>query len=135
MAEASLEIVGIPPLLNLIDDLVDMVELLTSPTEEAHELLEERLRTYPSPPAGSSYERTFRLMNSWQSNVIMLSSGMMGRTRSRGIHYNEYVQDDDHQAAAHVGRWPTVQSVAADSEGEVLDIYEASVQARIRAVP
>lgn len=130
-----LEVRGIPELQALIKDLTDMERILEDPTSEAHEIIEQRIKEYPSPPPGSTYQRTYQLQNSWQSTVLMLSNGTMGVTRSQGVNYNLYVQDENTQATVHAANdWPTIQNVPSEKEDEIFSIYERYIQARIDRV-
>lgn len=122
MVNLDIDIRGLAELRGLLKKLADVVDQLRTPTEEALNLLKERMQAYPAPPANSKYERTNNLKNSWQENVI-LSSPVLG-SLSSNIPYGPYVQDAENQAGIHQGRWQTVQSVEEDERGNVIALYE-----------
>ena len=103
---------------------------LKEPTVKATILLKDAMREYPSPPPTSTYTRTFRLRNSWRRRTIVRGR-ILGRVFSDHPDYNEFVQARKTQAAVHQGRWQTIESVAEDSEQEILGIYDDFIQSRL----
>jgi hypothetical protein len=85
----------------------------------ADDVLEE-LRFYPPPPPNSDYERTYRLRNGWQMNIVPATGGftieiLNTATDKRGRPYSKYVKGSlvkaraaaaKAQAWMHKGRWP-----------------------------
>jgi len=69
--------------------------------------LQRELRTYPPPPMGSKYVRTFNLKRNWQYAVLSPTSAEIGNAAI----YAGWVQGVE-QAAVHVGRWPMAVTVA-----------------------
>lgn len=80
-------------------------------------ILEQGIRPYPPPPPGSTYDRTYRLFNSWHSNVP--SGGDLFIVESSGVDYAELVQQRSTQAWMHRNRWQTVEDVAEEREAFV----------------
>lgn len=113
---------AVAKLLQLRQALLD----LSKPTQEALDLLKERMQIYPPPPANSKYDRTFDLKNSWQTTVL-LSGATLGKLTSN-IPYGPYVQDADNQAGIHQGRWQTVQQVEQEEDANITAIYERELE-------
>ncbi|MGB5052683.1 MAG: hypothetical protein WBO46_27275 [Caldilineaceae bacterium] len=85
-------------------------------------LLLRDLRTYPAPPANSTYTRTRTLSNSW-SREFSDFRGFVG-SNGRIAPYNRFVQDADKQARIHRGRWTnTVQGVAQRRKGAIVKFF------------
>lgn len=129
---ASIEIVGLQPLIAKLGKLEDLLSELAEPTRELLELLKLKMQEYPPPPSGSKYIRTYNLRNSWQENII-LSGSVLGTLQS-DIRYGPYVQDMEQQAAIHQGRWQTIQSVSRETEDEAVEIYESYLKELIAAL-
>lgn len=79
------------------------------------------------------YRRTNTLQKSW--SIVMRGTGIniVGGVSSSGekAPYNRYVQDDEFQAQIHQGRWRTVQQIAAASEGNIQNMFEARIRAAV----
>lgn len=127
MADAHVTLEGLEWLLALLDTLGKPERFMDEPTRQALGMIAERARTYPGEPAGSRYERTFNLQDSWEP-IYTLSGGELGRVRSGGLNYNRYVMDAEYQAAIHAGRWTTVQEIAAELENPIAELYEKALQ-------
>ncbi len=133
MAEALVEVRGLPELLKLVGDLQGMENIIGKAAEEVADLHYEKMRHYPPPPPGSTYIRTFKLQNSWRKQVI-LHGDMLTKVQSTSPHYNKYVQSRPDQAQVHQGRWQTAESVQEDTDEEVTEILDAAVQEHINNV-
>jgi hypothetical protein len=124
MAEAGIEVKGLDDILAQLKAIgPDLHETLRPAAEEVLSLLQADMRDYPPELPGQRYERTFDLQHSWQTEEGT-SDTELGRVVSYGPEYNRQVQDEDHQAGIHAGRWQTVQSVARDREAQVQAIVE-----------
>lgn len=99
---------------------------LSKPTQEALDLLKERMQRYPAPPPNSKYKRTYELKNSWQTTVI-LSGATLGKLTTN-IPYAPYVVDEEDQAGIHQGRWQTIQQVAQEEDVNITAIYERELE-------
>ena len=62
--------------------------------------LQRELRTYPAPPDGSRYIRTFNLKRNWQYAVLSPTAAEIGNAAT----YAGWVQGVE-QAAIHQDRW------------------------------
>lgn len=103
---------------------------LKEPTVASTKLLKERMQFYPPPPPNSSYIRTGNLGRSWKRRTI-LNSRTLGKVFSDHPDYNKFVQGGSTQAGIHRGRWQTDDSVASESENEILTIYDDFIQSRL----
>jgi hypothetical protein len=82
--------------------------------EDATVLIHRQMQTYPPQRAGSMYKRTNTLRASWLRRISGQGNEIVGEVVSSGntAPYNRMVQDADHQAAVHRGRWTnTAQEV------------------------
>lgn len=127
MSGATIEIRGLDVIQAALGRIDNLLADMAEPTRETLELLKRRMQDYPPPPAGSKYVRTYRLRNSWQEDII-LSGNVLGRLESVNVPYAPYVQDEQHQAQIHQGRWQTRQQVAREEEQNVLALYEVYIQ-------
>lgn len=96
-------------------------------------LLVAELTKYPAPPAGSRYERTFKLKRGWERAAPV--TGGKGFQLINSIGYVPYVQGDANgggQAAAHRDRWETAASIAHRLQEEVMAAYEDAVREAIQ---
>lgn len=112
-------VTGLGPIQERLENLDSISDQLATPTREALAFLKERLQIYPPPPSGSTYERTYRLRNSWEETLVL-----GGGSITSDVEYGPYVMSEGEQARVHVGRWQTVQGVAMDAESAVIAIYE-----------
>lgn len=80
---------------------------------DATVLLLRDMKTYPAARPGSSYKRTGKLRDSWTRRVDGLGFDVTGLVGSDPLvaPYNAEVQHPDLQAAIHVGRWQTTETV------------------------
>ena len=69
--------------------------------------MQRELRTYPAPPQGSKYKRTFNLKRNWQYAVLSPRSAEVSNMAA----YAGRVQGIE-QAPVHVGRWSKMVDVA-----------------------
>lgn len=80
-------------------------------------MLLSELRTYPSPPASSTYRRTGTLRSGWVANVETA-----GIQLSNTVDYAKWVQDERTQTAVHQRTgWPTAQAVARKTADKMVD--------------
>lgn len=81
---------------------------------DAQSLLLRDMKTYPAQRPGSEYVRTGKLRDSWSKTRISGSgidiSGGVG-SDPQVAPYNVQVQHPEFQAAIHVGRWQTTETV------------------------
>lgn len=80
------------------------------------------LQRYPSPPAGSTYTRTFELQRGWNKPVRRV--GRFGKVLANETTYGPFVQQRQTQARVHKGRWQTVEDVL-----EQVDVNKAAERA------
>jgi len=100
---------------------------------DATALLLRELKTYPSPPAGSTYKRTRALSNSWHKEIEgrgLQIRGIVGSNQNIAPH-NRVVQDEVMQAAIHRGRWQTAQDVLQRNEQNIRGMFNARVRAAL----
>ena len=106
-------------------DVSEVVKKLDPKTMEKHlavaidgaaDLIRADIKTYPAPPAGSTYRRTGRLGASWAKRV---DRAALRAVIGSNIAYAPYVQDKDRQAWMHKGRWQTAHDVARRKAAEV----------------
>lgn len=133
--DVSVKITGLERLKPYLRELGNLDGGLNAPTRDALVMLQSRLREYPPPPAGSRYIRTYNLRHSWITELLRQPNGVLGQVASFGVPYNRYVMDDTRQAPVHQGRWHTVQSVSAEKQAEVQDIYSRYIDNELRKSP
>ena len=95
--------------------------------EDTMTLLLRDQRTYPSPPADTTYRRTFTLQKSWSREIIESGDSIRGRVGSNpnAAPYNRYVQDEAMQARVHAGRWTnTVQGTVRARQATIQGFFE-----------
>jgi len=100
---------------------------------DATALLVRELKTYPSPPAGSTYKRTRALSNSWHKEIEgrgLQIRGIVGSNQNIAPH-NRVVQDEVMQAQIHRGRWQTAQDVLQRNEQNIRGMFNARVRAAL----
>lgn len=122
MAE-SVEVRGLTELLEKFEDLERALAHLTDPTQEAVDLLLDRVQFYPAEPPNSTYERTYNYRDSWEQDVSTSGQSTVGRLFST-ISYGPYLKDEEEQAAIHEGRWPTLQEDVSSEEDNILALYD-----------
>ena len=89
-------------------------------------LLLREQKTYPPKRAGSKYERTQVLKNSWsKSGPRREGTAIVGEVGSSGqtADYNKYVQDQTQQASIHRGRWTNTAQETARRNGATIQRY------------
>lgn len=72
----------------------------------------EQVRTYPPPPAGSTYRRTGTYFRSFKIESVGRGYRMSSDARQKGRRYTTYVgglQDGSGQARVHNGRWMKIR--------------------------
>ncbi len=121
MADVGISIKGLQKMLEITGRIEDLEDELRKPTDKVLSLLLTRVRTYPPPPPGSKYIRTFRFKNSWRKKVI-LGGGILGLVESLEPRYNVLVMSAKEQAMIHTGRWETDEEIARgfDNEAEAV---------------
>lgn len=77
---------------------------------------------YPSPPAGSTYRRTYTLRDGWGVADVTQRATMFGASIVNGVSYAPYVVGSDDQAWMHQGRWRTEDDMA-DAWEQVLEMH------------
>jgi DNA-binding beta-propeller fold protein YncE len=78
------------------------------------------LQHYPSPPSGSTYQRTYKLRFGWRVNSWDAGTKTV---IVNDVEYAPYVQGDNSQAWMHQGRWKTVS-----------DVIQSNMQGAMKAV-
>lgn len=103
---------------------------------DATRYLLNQMRTYPPQRVGSAYIRTNMLKGSWHVPPFQgRGLTLVGRVSSNGnvAPYNRLVQDRDHQAAVHRGRWTnTAQAVSERSERTINQMFQSRLDAALR---
>ena len=96
-------------------------------------LLLREMKTYPAPPADSTYRRTGTLGKSWSRKVEGRGYDITGIVGSNGAMapYNRYVQDTEFQASIHQDRWVTIQEAAERHEGAIQSFFESRIRAEM----
>ena len=90
----------------------------------------EQASVYPSPPPGSTYQRTYQLQRGWERAVPILDNDGTVMRLINSVTYEPFVQDADEQAAIHQGRWVTTQQIADDnSEAARVSFEDAAARA------
>ena len=100
---------------------------------DATALLVRELKTYPSPPAGSTYVRTRSLSNSWHKEIEgrgLQIRGIVGSNQNIAPG-NRWVQDAERQADIHRGRWQTAQDVLQRNEQNIRGMFSARARAAL----
>lgn len=95
--------------------------------EDAVTLVLRDQRTYPSPPANSSYRRTFTLQRSWSREIVESGDSIRGRVGSNAnvAPYNRYVQDEAMQSRVHAGRWTnTIQGTVRARQATIQRFFD-----------
>ena len=94
---------------------------------DATALLLRDMRTYPAQRPGSSYQRTGTLRNSWSRRPPQGQGldmyGVVG-SDPQIAPYNAQVQHPELQAAMHVGRWQTTETVTNLRRGLVQQMFD-----------
>lgn len=106
----------------------DLEYKLLPQMEDLTDRLREYLQEYPAEPAGSSYQRTGDLGNSWLKEIFVSADQLTGRVQSSGVPYAGLVQDRSDQAWMHRNRWQTRQDVAERNEEYALELFDNRVQ-------
>ena len=87
-------------------------------------LLLAELRTYPSPPASSTYRRTGALKAGWRANVETAGVQLVNQTPYAG-----WVQDERTQTGGHRRTgWPTAQAVARKTADRIVEDLAEGIQ-------
>jgi len=93
------------------------------------------LMKYPPPPPNSTYNRTFRLQQGWQTAVVSFNADMTFAGDSmttvanpisptslgNNVAYTKWVQRRDVQLPIHRGRWNTIDDLAEQEVPELAD--------------
>ncbi len=112
-------------------------ETRAEPMQRLEERVREQLETYPAPPPASTYERTGDLGRGWADGLVETDAlgtnqyaDQISVSMHNAVEYAEWVQDEEHQAAVHQGRWDTVQKVIADqTEPFLVDLAQTIEEA------
>lgn len=92
-------------------------------------LMLSELRTYPSPPASSTYRRTVTLCAGWVANVETAGVQLTNTTD-----YAKWVQDERTQTAVHERTgWPTAQAVARKTADKIVDDLAEGIKGAMEA--
>lgn len=85
---------------------IEVLDVLEPVIRRGSTRIEQRLATYPAPPSGSSYQRTYQLQRGWNSQFARSGRGVTGVTEN-DTSYSHWVQGEETQARVHRGRWGT----------------------------
>lgn len=122
-------------------ELTKLLQTLEAPGPELNDAarkildrLHSVIRAYPAPKP--SYQRTYKLQNSWQMTSGAIGDEL-GKVISGGPDYNVYVKDEEWQSDVHAGRHRTTVQVAEDQAiaAFALEVLEEAFQALINKVP
>ena len=94
-------------------------------------LLLRDMRTYPPARPGSSYVRTGNLRNSWSRRPPVgqgLEMSVLVGSDSNVAPYNAEVQHPQFQAAVHVGRWQTTETVVNHRQATIQGYFDARMR-------
>jgi hypothetical protein len=133
----SITYAGLDEIIRSLDRLPS--EVGPSIREELGPLWKEiagKLADYPSPPPGSTYDRTGALGEGWlraQPQYIVRATGGIDARLSNDVPYTDYVQGDD-QAPIHQGRWVLAATVLTEYEQDITLAAEQGVMAAFRRV-
>ena len=95
--------------------------------EDSMVLLLRDQRTYPRPPANTTYKRTLALQKSWSYEIKQGVDTIRGRVGSNPntAPYNRYVQDEAMQARVHAQRWTnTIQGTLRARQTTIEGFFE-----------
>jgi len=113
---------------NMLERALDRINrALRAGMDDATILLLREQQTYPPQRTGSSYVRTDVLKGSWSRTVETQGNTVVGEVGSNHdmAPHNREVQDADHQARIHRGRWTnTVQETARRNERTVQRYFD-----------
>lgn len=105
---------------------VAMGDAMGESVDIIHERISGYTENFPPRPAGSTYERTFELQESFSKGWTELAKKIIGWVTSN-LPYAPLVMGKGRQAAIHEDRWYTEQDVADEIFSEVEAIFvEAS---------
>jgi hypothetical protein len=128
MAEISIEIRGLRELYRKLGtDVLTVIE----PAFAAGVIrIERRMKDYPAPRSGQTYQRTGTLGRRWTHRVTRTPDTIRGEV-GNNTRYAPWVQAQEFQAGPHRGRWTTDQQAL---EEEALRIEAEAGQLVIRAL-
>jgi hypothetical protein len=94
-----------------------------------------KLSTYPSPPVGSKYVRTYKLRDGWQQTDrrFAVRGGDIRAVLRNPVDYVGLVQGEN-QAAIHQGRWATTTEVMNDIRPEADQLLQRAGDETLRRI-
>ena len=92
----------------------DLKALMTRAMHDVVDYAVNFIAKYPPPPPHSTYVQTGTLGKRWTKTVKQGHpiQGLIGNLTP----YAKYVQDRDHQAKVHRGRWRVIQQIGEDQQ-------------------
>jgi hypothetical protein len=122
---------------NLLHGLQRMMAASTraQPMQRLVDRVRARLEKYPPPPPASTYVRTGDLGRGWSNGLV--AADALGTNQymdqvsielHNPVEYAPYVQDEEHQAAVHRGRWTTAQQALKDETDSFLEDLSQSIE-------
>jgi hypothetical protein len=127
MIDLSFSFTGMQKLKTLLYKLVGSDPLYDALQQSAAPLFAD-VRAYEASPL--SYERTYKLMNSWRYEVKKsLSSASITITSS--VDYSPFVRGDKTQAWMHKGRWNTDREIAERHRARIMQNIDNAFSRRI----
>ena len=94
---------------------------------------EQKLKAYPPPIAGSSYQRTGTLGRRWTHKVTGLLGGVTGIIHNL-TPYGPWVQSEEFQASVHRGRWQTDKRVVKQIQPQVVGFWEDAMEDAVKEI-
>ena len=92
-----------------------------------------KAQQYPPVPAGSTYERTNKLRNSWTYQVNNDGDAVKIGSSEAAVPYNRYVMDRDMQTKVHAWHgWKTIQGILQMNAERVTEIMRMFLQRALK---
>lgn len=127
---AEIVILGIDALIRKLDSIDDVHTVLRPPMQRAVYRLQRDMADYPPARPSSSYVRTGTLGRRWTTKVNQTSTGLTG-VIGNNTYYGPFVQSKQFQAWMHRGRWQTDADVAERNERDIVNDFNAVIQAKL----
>lgn len=128
MTDYGITIQGVDDLMAKIDPVRDGRYLEGAMTSIGIEL-SSKARDYPPAPAGSKYQRTMKLRNSWTFEVSNDNEVVKIGSSSDAVPYNRLVMDRDEQTKVHAWHgWKTIQGILQMNQERVTAILRSFLQ-------
>ena len=97
----------------------DLEKAIKAALVDAGNELRAPLQVYPPPKP--TYRQTGTLGRGWGAPLIVRDRQVI---LQNNVAYGPYVQDADHQAWFHKGRWKTAQATAKAKAGDIKELVE-----------